>query len=393
MRWIVIPVLCALSAPLHVAGEWRGFVGVDYRAFERAPLDPDQRSGYASVVLQPQYYLSWNDGRQSITFTPFYRWDQFDRRRTHGDIRELFWLYVGKGFEARLGMRKVFWGVTESQHLVDILNQTDLVEDIDGEAKLGQPMASAAFLTGLGRLELHLMPYFRERRFPGEPGRPRAMPRVETDAVYENSKREHHVDGALRWAATLSSWDVGLSHFYGTGREPRLVPALAANGEPVLKPFYELIHQTGLDLQGATGAWLWKLEAIRRSSRRETFAAATGGFEYTFYGVLGTAMDVGVLLEYSRDSRGSRATTPFQDDVMFGLRLTPNDVQGTQFLAALVVDRISGARNYSLEASRRLTDHLRITLKGRAFQQPAPDDPLFPFRRDHYIQLGLAYHF
>ena len=36
-----------------------------------------------------------------------------------------------------IGLGKVFWGVTEFNHLVDVINQTDLVEGIDGEAKLG----------------------------------------------------------------------------------------------------------------------------------------------------------------------------------------------------------------------------------------------------------------
>jgi len=41
-----------------------------------------------------------------------------------------------------VGINSVFWRVVESNHLVDILNQTDLIEDIDGEEKLGQPMIS-----------------------------------------------------------------------------------------------------------------------------------------------------------------------------------------------------------------------------------------------------------
>ena len=393
MRRFAFLALGILTASLCAAGEWRGFVGTEHRWFSLAPLDPDQHSGYASVVLQPEYYVSWNEGRQALTLVPFYRWDQHDRRRTHGDIRELFWLYVGSGFEWRVGVRKVFWGVTESQHLVDILNQTDFVEDIDGEDKLGQPMASATLTTALGNVEFHLLPYFRERRFPGEAGRPRTAPRIDDEALYESARKDRHVDWALRWTRTIGNWDVGLSHFYGTAREPRLLPRLDRNGEPVLQPFHELIHQTGLDVQGAAGAWVWKLEAIRRASRRKTFGAMTGGFEYTFYGALRSVLDVGILLEYSRDSRGSRATSPFQDDVMMGIRLTPNDLRGTQFLFALVVDRISKARLYRLELSRRLTDHIKLTLEARAFQHFPPNDPLYGFRRDHYVQLGLAYHF
>ena len=56
-------------------------------------------------------------------------------------------LVIGK---FRVGVGKVFWGVTESQHLVDIINQTDLVENIDTEDKLGQPMLETTWLQNWG---------------------------------------------------------------------------------------------------------------------------------------------------------------------------------------------------------------------------------------------------
>lgn len=36
------------------------------------------------------------------------------------------WLVVEQDWELRLGVRKVFWGVTEGSHLVDIINQTGI---------------------------------------------------------------------------------------------------------------------------------------------------------------------------------------------------------------------------------------------------------------------------
>ena len=76
-------------------------------------------------------------------------------------------------WELRLGIGKVFWGVTESRHLVDTINQSDGVEDIDGEAKLAQPMATLSWIRDWGVVELLVLPYFRERTFAGVEGRPR----------------------------------------------------------------------------------------------------------------------------------------------------------------------------------------------------------------------------
>ena len=44
------------------------------------------------------------------------------------------------------GVRRVFWGVAESNHLVDVINQTDAIENPDQEDKLGQPMLNLAYV-------------------------------------------------------------------------------------------------------------------------------------------------------------------------------------------------------------------------------------------------------
>ena len=46
----------------------------------------------------------------------------------------------------------------------------------------------------------------------------------------------------------LGEWDIGLSHFYGTGREPTLIPKLNSSGQLRLIPYYQVIHQTGVDI-------------------------------------------------------------------------------------------------------------------------------------------------
>lgn len=395
MRSALIGLVFLASLPAWGQTTWRGYAAAEYRYFPQAALGPDQRNAYTSVVLQPELLFDWDQGRQSLTVTPFYRWDRYDKQRRHGDMRELLWLYVGDGFETRVGVRKVFWGVTESQHLVDVINQTDFVESPDGEDKLGQPMASAKAFTPIGTWEMFVLPYFRERTFPGEAGRLQTRPRVDTEAnaLYQDSRKQRHIDYALRWTQTIGAWDIGLSHFYGTNRDPRLVPSINSKNEPVLLPYYELMNQSGLEVQATLNNWLLKFEAIRRASNTEVYRAATGGFEYTFYGVFNSPINVGVVAEYLYDSRRNNALTPFEDDIMLGVRLTPNDRQSTEFLLGVIADRHTSARLYSLEASRRLTDHLKLVVEARAFAGSRPQDPLYGFRRDNYLQLELAYFF
>ena len=232
----------------------------------------------------------------------------------------------------RLGVRKVFWGVTEILHLVDIINQTDLVENIDAEDKLGQPMVNLSLARDWGTLDFFLLPWFRERTFPGNRGRLRAPIVVDTDrTVYESSMEENHIDGAIRYSHSVGAWDIGVAHFIGTGREPTLLPGLDAAGKPILIPLYEQIQQTSLDLLYASDSWLWKMEALYRIGQAPgDFFAWTGGFEYTVSGAFGTGMDLGLLVEAMYDGRGKRATTIFENDIAVGARLGVNDIDGTE---------------------------------------------------------------
>lgn len=381
-------------APPAAAGEWSGFVSVEHQGFFQPPLYAGQHRSYFSVAAQPEYYHRIEGTKDSFTFVPFARADRHDPERSHVDIRELTWIKVAEDYEWRLGIRKVFWGVTESQHLVDIVNQTDLVENIDTEDKLGQPMINLALIRDWGTLSAFVLPGFRERTFPGIEGRLRTNPRVDTDQPsYESAREQRHVDYALRWSNSISGWDIGLSQFYGTSRDPRLLPGLDGNGLPVLVPRYDLIRQTGLDVQYTAGNWLWKLEAIRRSGQGPTYRAATGGLEYTFTGIFNTAMDLGVIAEYLYDDRGSAAPSPFQDDVMTGLRLAVNDAPSSEVLMGVINDRRRAARFFNLEASRRIGGHYKLSLEARAFAGAPATDPTYFWRRDDYLQLELARYF
>ena len=108
----------------------------EYRYFFNEGLFEGQESHFPSFSLQPKYTVEWNDGYESINFQGFFRWDR-DDQRTHWDIRELYYQKAKNKWEFNIGLKKIFWGVTESNHLVDIINQTDQVESFDGEAKLG----------------------------------------------------------------------------------------------------------------------------------------------------------------------------------------------------------------------------------------------------------------
>ncbi|HDN27328.1 MAG TPA: hypothetical protein ENG03_09585 [Thioploca sp.] len=378
------------------AGEWSGYVAGELRYFPESPLGADQYEDFnLSLSAQPEYRHDWDDGYQTFTFVPFVRFDQQDSERSHFDIRELTWLKATPDWELRVGIRKLFWGKTESQHLVDIINQTDLVDHPDTEEKLGQPMINFALIRDWGTVDFFILPGFRERTFPGREGRllGGGIP-IDTDQTrYESGAKQKHVDWAVRWEHTLGDWDIGLSHFSGTSREPHLLPGTDGEGRFVLVPYYEQIDQTGLDLQLTKEDILWKLEMISRKEPAGRFTALTGGLEYTFVGIFETDADVGVVAEYLFDDRHDNATTLFENDFMLGARLTFNDVQSTELLAGTIFDLDSSARFFLVEASRRLGENWKLSLEAYIYSDIPADDFAYGFRKEDFIQLELAWYF
>ncbi|HIO91526.1 MAG TPA: hypothetical protein EYG68_01625 [Leucothrix mucor] len=380
-----------LLAGTAQAGEFSGNVSLEGRYFLDDGAYTGQKAGGLSLSLQPEYKHKWDNDHNVFTFSPFYRWDGKDDERTHGDIRQLD-LTMAKGdWEFQAGISRVFWGVTESQHLVDIINQTDGVEGIDGEDKLGQPLFKVSRLNDNGDVSFYILPYFRERTFASSAGRFRGALPVDTkDVSYESSKKEKHVDFAVRLNHTFDEIDVGLSYFDGTSRAPEFTPDIV-NG--VLKQHYPLIKQVGLDLQYTGEEWLLKLEAINRESKKDNYTAAVGGFEYSIPGITESGADLGLLAEYHHDSRGESLNAPFQNDLFLGARFSLNDVDGTEFLAGTFVDLDNQTKSFRVEGSRRIGKGLKLNIEAQTFMDVDKNDPLNNVKKDGFVQIELQKYF
>jgi hypothetical protein len=397
MRKILYVILGGvLSSPsfadISIAGEG----SIEQRYFLQDAAYTAQPRKQTSLLIQPEVYADWNNGYDSITFKPFLHLDSEDSERTHADIRELMWLHVGDGWELGTGIGKVFWGQTESLHLVDIINQTDAVEQVDGEDKLGQPMVRFSLDLASGAISAFILPYFRERTFAGEQGRLRPIIPIDTDHVlYESDDEENNIDFALRWQQSLGDWEIGLSYFDGTGREPYLVSSGSVlTGDLSLLPYYPQIQQVGADILYVNGPWLYKFEAISRQSKQQDFWAAVGGFEYTTVGVFGSHYDLGWLAEYQIDERDDDFFAPAQNDLMLGLRWLVNDVDGSEILFGYVQD-LDEMSTYSafVEASSRMTENWRWKVEGYFFSTDVQTDPYFLIRRDDHVQFSVEYYY
>ena len=404
---LVAASLLAFASPLD-AFEVSGRVDIEPRGFVHSPEHPRQERHGLSFAVQPEFYHPFDDDRQSLLFTPFLRLDTADGRRSRFDVRELLYQRVFDQAELRVGIGRVFWGVTESYKLVDVINQTDLVENVDREDKLGQPLVNLTFVRDWGALDLYVLPGFRERTYPGREGRLRSEPLVDTNrATYESGAGSDRIDYAVRWSNSVGDFDIGVAHFWGTSREPRLLPACQF-GRPlsscprdrvVLAPRYEVVHRTSLDLQATKDAMLWKLEALHESGQGKSYIAWIAGFEYTWFGINESESDLGLLVEHLFDGRGGNAPgplegpQPLENDVFAGVRLGLNDEAGTELLAGVVADAEGDATALNLEASRRIGEGWKVELEARAWNGVEHDDPMAALRRDDYVQFTVSRFF
>jgi hypothetical protein len=408
-RTIVASAVCQtiLLTPFLSANEVEfeasGNISVEQRYFFKEGLYSEQLNHHqSSLSIEPELYWQWNGGNDSVIFSPFYRIDSQDGNRSHGDIRELAYIHASDDWELRVGIRKEFWGVTEFQHLVDVINQTDGIEDFDGEDKLGQQMINLSLVNDWGIVDVFLLPGFRERTYAGEEGRLRSSIVVDKDNVsYESSAGQQHLDFAVRWAHSLGDYDVGAYWFHGTNRDPifSLAPQNSSSSlvQYSLQQHYTQMDQLGIDVQATLGDWLWKFESIYRNTNIEDFWATQAGFEYSYIGVLDTNLDLGFLMEHSWDSRGEvglgELGSLLQNDLFLGARLAFNDMQSSEILFGIGSDLDHNAYSFVVEASRRFGDDFIASFDLRLLQSNEESDLLYALRNDDHAQLSLAWYF
>lgn len=391
--WIVLWLVHATTAAAWEL-DLQGFLAVETRCFFAGATEPGASRARCqpAAAVAPRWSVASDDGSWRFDVEPLLRWDAVDSERSRVDLREASFWRRGERFDLRMGVGQLFWGVTESRHLVDVVNQSDPAASPDGESKLGQPMVEAAVPLAGGRLDLYLLPGARRRPYPGRRGRLRGAFTVDSDgAVYTGGAGPHDVGAALRWQRSVGVWDLGLSAFRGTSREPRLV---ADPRRRLLVPAYDRVEQWGLDVQATLGATLYKLEAIRRAGHPGgPFGAWVAGLEHTLYGVVGAA-DLGLLVELHRDHRPAGAPTTFYDrDVFAGFRLTANDVAATTFLAGALLDSRLGSVLVTLEGGRRLGRRHRLEVEARWLDAPAEDTVLGAVSRDDHLVVRWVRYF
>lgn len=355
-----------------------------------------------------------------------------------GDIGQMRWL---------VGSDVVFWGVVESYNPVNIINQRGSFADIAEDQRLGQPMVKLSFDTdNLGTFSLFGLLDFREQTYAEASERFRLNATPDESRTIFESDRDYGV--ALRNTNTLSmqngSLDYALSFFSGRDRQPVYLPGCSFRtdtvSEPVCSavnadvraaydsltvsdgnnyirqifdasgpdtqnfllagdsvgavPYYQDLHQIGLELAYSTGDWQFKFEGAQRITERETYFSGVVGAEYSFPNFFGLDGSLSLAAEYIYDDRSIfQPATFLDDDVFAALRYEFNNIADTQITLSGLYDLETDGALVNLNLSSRLSDSARIEFSTTFIDADDPADPLSSFSDDDFFEVNLKYFF
>jgi len=390
-------VVCAqMIAGVANAHEFSGNLSAEWRYFAKeAPSEAtEQEQHYLALGFEPEWYTDFGSDNHSFTLAPYFRAGVTDEDRSHSDLRQAVYTYVADDWELWAGIHQVFWGVTESGHLVDIINQTDGLEGVDGEDKLGQPMVLLSMPKDWGTLDFYLLPQFREREFNSDKSRLNIGFTNGLQVIYESEDEDKNIDWAVRYQGSIGDGELGLSHFSGTARMPSF--ALDEDFTPYL--YYAQTQRTGIDTQWIFDDWLWKLEVLNENltqfnAKDISHTAAIGGFEKTFYGVFGSIADIGLLIEHHYDDLDAVYNPQFAKDTFIGSRLAMNDIQSTDLLAGIFLDHDSKSVSFFAEASRRIGENYKLSLDAFIIGNATEDALLKVLEDQDNISLNFFWYF
>ena len=377
--------------------EYEAEITIGSWLFPEDPLYDGQKQNNYSIAFEPEIYSEWAEGN-NLVLRPFFLFDSQDNNRSHIDIREALYSWYGDDWEASIGVGQIFWGVTESKNLVDIINQFDAVYDPLFKTKLGQPLVNYTLIRDTGYYELFILPYFRERTSPGQKGRLRLDPAFTKGSTKYEGGSQWTPEAAIRWSNSFGEYDFSLHSFLGYARSPS-VDITLVNSKIQFQPNYQRVRQIGGTIQKTSNATLYKLEWLAKAGQKDakfkrgSYFASVIGFEHTLYKAILDSGDIGLIMEYNYDSRRSRSSDTLQDDIFIGGRFTLNDSDDTQMLVGSIIDLDGDGQIYQLDFGRRLNDSLTFGIKGSIYQNGKYNSNIYILRQDSWVEINLKQYF
>ena len=108
------------------------------------------------MLIKPNLKLL-SDGNSKFSLRANARLDESDTKLNYFDFQKFKYEYYFKDTTIKIGIDKIYWGVNESFKIVDIINQSNIAEDITGTEKFGQPMISITQVYDFGVFDFYIL--------------------------------------------------------------------------------------------------------------------------------------------------------------------------------------------------------------------------------------------
>ena len=369
----------------------------EVRLFHKDEAYKNQKNTY-STTLKTELFVDFQKNL-NLVVEPIYRYDLYDKNRSQLDLAQGYLIHYKDKFEIKLGISKVFWGITESKNLVDIINMHDLTNG-KPKTKLGQPMVNYSIISDkYGYFDYYYMPLFIKSSEIGSKGRLRLpLPKERDDNYLEGGVGKKQPSWAFKWEKNYNYYDFSVQFFRGNGRISSTISKIDSNG---LKYYsgYERITQLGTFIQRTYGPLILKFEGIRRNGQRnaksirKNYFSSVFGLEYVITRAFNKVWDFNMYIEYSNDERNNDSNDYLQNDLFSGAKIYFNDTSGTELTLSKTTDMDGGGNTGLIDISTRLTDDTRLTLEYNAYWAVNLKDSLYSFRRDNYFGFNLKKYF
>jgi hypothetical protein len=317
----------------------------------------------------------------------FTNWNSADESRRYSDIREANISFRHNELTFGAGINTFFWGVSESINVVNVLNQSDMLESIDGKVKLGQTFVSVKTRIINNDVSFYYLPSFTEQDFPERPSY--GLP-VYDGALYEDNKKRGGF--AARSLFYVDQLEFAVSYFNGTRRSPLLIKQASIPSH--LIPYYLQTENLMFDGVYLAEDFTLKLEAKMGREEHSGFITANFGIEYPSYAFSNYIEEIVFIAEYVFDDRGLSSETHGQNDLFIGAKFDFGDNKSGRVRTLYSYDFDYRGQYAEISYQYRLNDYFRIQVKAMKVLTAEPNDRrLYALTGEEFVKFSLHYAF
>lgn len=357
-----------------------GSMRAEYRYFTEPSNDPRSLSKNMSLLGEFEAGLNykkfeskfWNAGRKDFN----------DPARTRILPYENWVAYKTDNMQVKVGTQIENWAMAEIFHPSDIFNSRNFDSELENSEKLGEPSASLRFNVGGGFATLYYMPMFWSPILPSNVSRFQGVPRnvnllepIFFDKGKFGKDRDSVNQYAFRYTKTVGSADLAFHYLNAIDRQEALfLEDIAADGA---RPVFMRVQQIGAAGSVLVAENILKFDYVNRTFpdtgtsdnlgeiKELDHSIAALGFERTF--ALKSGPESTIFMEWQKifgvNNIQARTFSIFQNDLMFGYRLSFNDLDSKELKVFLILDMEKSSETlWAMSYSQKFSNEVKFSI-------------------------------